>query len=416
MYVEHLSLSGFRSYEQLDVAIEPGVTVFVGANGVGKTNIVEAIGYLATLSSHRTAMDRPLVAFGHERAIIRGKLVRGTQRTSVEVEINVDTANRARINRANPVRARDAAGILRSVLFAPEDLSLVKAEPSVRRRYLDEVLVALVPHHASLRTDYERVLKQRNALLKSARAAGRFSTAHEATLDVWDQHLVEAGVLLLSARLRLVEQLRPLVVRAYGQLTDGSKGVDIRYSSSVSSSGELLMSDDDVGAALPVRDEGLTHLTDSELRELFAADLLRHRRKELDRGISLVGPHRDELGLTLGSAPVKGYASHGETWSMAIALRLASYYLLLEDGRTAGAEPVLILDDVFAELDVQRRSRLAAIVGSAEQVLITAAVVEDIPETLMGRRISVVPGGIDLQDGFDGDRGPALPHGEGTDD
>ncbi|WP_298252033.1 DNA replication/repair protein RecF [uncultured Arthrobacter sp.] len=416
MYVEHLSLTGFRSYEQLDVPIGPGITVFVGANGVGKTNIVEAIGYLATLSSHRTATDRPLVTFGHERAIIRGKLVRGTQRTSVEVEINVEAANRARINRANPVRARNAAGILRSVVFAPEDLSLVKADPSVRRRYLDEVLVALLPHQASLRADYDRVLKQRNALLKSARAAGRFSTTHEATLDVWDQHLVEAGVLLLSARLRLVEQLRPLVVRAYGQLTDGSKGVDIHYSSSVSPSGELLVPDDDPGIAAPVRDEGLAHLPDSELRELFAADLIRHRGKELDRGISLVGPHRDELGLTLGGAPVKGYASHGETWSMAIALRLASYYLLLEDGRTPGAEPVLILDDVFAELDVQRRSRLAAIIGSAEQVLITAAVVDDIPETLTGRRIRVVPGGIDPVDATGGGGVSALPDGAGTDD
>jgi DNA replication and repair protein RecF len=401
VYVEHLSLTGFRSYGQLDTAIEPGITVFVGPNGVGKTNIVEAIGYLATLSSHRVSNDRPLIAFGEERAIIRGRFVRGTQRTSVEVEINAEAANRARINRSNPVRARDAAGILKTVLFAPEDLVLVKGDPSGRRRYLDDVMVSLLPHQSALRADYERVLKQRNALLKSARAAGRFSTSHEATLDVWDQHLAQTGASLLAARLLLVEQLRPHVQRAYKELTDGSKDADITYISTVSSSSGLRTEDDGADTVHGAPGENLQELPLPELTELFVAGLLRHRKKELERGISLVGPHRDELGLLLGNAPVKGYASHGETWSMALALRLASYYLLLEEDSTPGGDPVLILDDVFAELDAQRRTRLAAIVAPAEQVLVTAAVGDDIPEALLGRQIRVVPGGIDGVEGVD---------------
>ncbi|MDQ0736663.1 DNA replication/repair protein RecF [Arthrobacter agilis] len=408
MYVEHLSLTGFRSYEQLDTAIEPGITVFVGPNGVGKTNIVEAIGYLATLSSHRVSSDKPLIRFGQDRAIIRGRFVRGTQRTGVEVEINAESGNRARINRANPVRARDAAGILKTVLFAPEDLSLVKGDPSGRRRYLDEVMVSLLPHQTALRADYERVLKQRNALLKSARAAGRFSTGHEATLDVWDQHLAEAGARLLSARLLLVDLLRPHVQRAYKELTDGSKVADIAYVSSVSSTG-IAVDDDGAEATHGASADGLRDLELPALTELFVESLLRHRKKELDRGISLVGPHRDELGLLLGGAPVKGYASHGETWSMALALRLASYYLLLEEDHTPGGDPVLILDDVFAELDAQRRTRLAAIVAPAEQVLVTAAVGDDIPAALLGRQIHVTPGalaGSDTETGFSVDAGP----------
>lgn len=394
MYIEHLSLTGFRSYAQLDTALEPGITVFVGPNGVGKTNIVEAVGYLAMLSSHRVSTDKPLIAFGEERAIIRGKLVRGVQRTSVEVEINADSANRARINRANPVRAREAAGILKTVLFAPEDLALVKGDPSVRRRYLDDVMVSLLPHQSALRTDYERVLKQRNALLKSARAAGRFSTAHEATLDVWDQHLAEAGARLLSSRIMLVERIRPHVKRAYEELTDGTKDADIAYLPTVSSSADLPAEEDDAAGMQGGEQDNLRELSLPALTGLFTDSLLRHRKKELERGISLVGPHRDELALLLGQAPAKGYASHGETWSMALALRLASYYLLLQEDHTAGGGPVLILDDVFAELDSQRRARLAAIVAPAEQVLVTAAVDDDIPPTLLGRQVKVVPGGI----------------------
>ncbi|WP_426997599.1 DNA replication/repair protein RecF [Pseudarthrobacter sp. N5] len=398
MYLEHLSLTDFRSYAQVDLALEPGVTVLLGANGIGKTNLMEAIGYLATLSSHRVSSDGPLMRFGTERALIRARLVRGEQATLLELEINGTRANRGRINRSNPVRARDILGICHTVLFAPEDLALVKGDPSNRRRFLDELLVSLIPRHAATRSDYDRVLKQRNALLKSARA-GKFSSGHEATLDVWDQHMARAGAELLFARLELVERLRPHLNGAYAQLTDGSKEAGAIYRSSL----QGLIDDDGTAAGHPGAaaavdgSEDLRLLTVDQLTDRYVQAFAASRRKELERGISLVGPHRDELELVLGEAPAKGYASHGETWSMCLSLRLASYYVMLDDARTGGSAPILILDDVFAELDVQRRRKLAAIVAGAEQVLVTAAVEADIPEELAGRRVMVIPGGIDEQ-------------------
>ncbi|MCB5291077.1 DNA replication/repair protein RecF [Arthrobacter sp. SO3] len=403
MYLEHLSLTDFRSYAQVELSLEPGVTVLVGSNGIGKTNLMEAIGYLATLSSHRVSSDAPLLRFGTERAMIRARLVRGEQSTVLELEINSSRANRARINRSNPVRARDILGICQTVLFAPEDLALVKGDPSSRRRFLDELLVSLIPRHAATRSDYDRVLKQRNALLKSARA-GKFSSGHEATLDVWDQHMARAGAELLHARLELVERLRPHLKNAYAQLTDGSKDAGAIYRSTLQGA---LEDDGASPAAGPISARGaestgpaedLRLLSVDELTERYVQAFAASRRKELDRGISLVGPHRDELELVLGTAPAKGYASHGETWSMCLSLRLASYYVMLDDARTGGSAPILILDDVFAELDVQRRRKLAAIVSSAEQVLVTAAVEDDIPAELSGRRVKVIPGGIDEQE------------------
>ncbi len=399
MYLEHLSLTDFRSYAQVDLPLEPGVTVLVGSNGIGKTNLMEAIGYLATLSSHRVSSDAPLLRFGTDRALVRARLVRGEQTTVLELEINASRANRGRINRSNPVRARDLLGICQTVLFAPEDLALVKGDPSNRRRFLDELLVSLMPRHSATRTDYDRVLKQRNALLKSARA-GKFTAGHEATLDVWDQHMARAGAELLHARLELVELLRPHLAKAYAQLTDGSKEANAVYRSTL----QNLMDDD--GGAAPgaggslmvdgsAAAEDLRNLTVEDLTGRYVQAFAASRRKELERGISLVGPHRDELELILGEAPAKGYASHGETWSMCLSLRLASYYVMLDDARTGGSAPILILDDVFAELDVGRRRKLAAIVSGAEQVLVTAAVDADIPEELSGRRVKVIPGGID---------------------
>lgn len=401
MYLEHLSLTDFRSYAQVDLSLGPGVTVLVGYNGIGKTNLMEAIGYLATLSSHRVSSDGPLLRFGAERALVRARLVRGDQTTVLELEINAGRANRGRINRSNPVRARDLLGICQTVLFAPEDLALVKGDPANRRRFLDELLISLVPHHAATRSDYDRVLKQRNALLKSARA-GRFTAAHESTLDVWDQHMARAGAQLLHARLELVERLRPHLARAYAELADASKAADATYRSTLQNQ----MDDDGVTAAVAQRtidggtsagQEDLRQLTVEQLTERYIQAFAESRKRELERGISLVGPHRDELELMLGQAPAKGYASHGETWSMCLSLRLASYYVMLDDARTGGSAPILILDDVFAELDVQRRRKLAAIVSGAEQVLVTAAVDADIPEELSGRRVRVIPGGIDEQ-------------------
>jgi DNA replication and repair protein RecF len=395
VYLEQLSLTDFRSYAEVELSFEPGVTVLVGSNGIGKTNLMEAIGYLASLSSHRVSSDAPLLRFGSERALIRAKLIRGEQSTVLELEINSSRANRARINRSNPVRARDILGICQTVLFAPEDLALVKGDPSNRRRFLDELLVSLIPRHAATRSDYDRVLKQRNALLKSARA-GKFTSGHEATLDVWDQHMARAGAELLHARLELVERLRPHLNSAYAQLTDGSKEAGAIYRSTLQGA---LEDDGDLPAAAAAPGNGpaedLRQLSVDELTARYVKAFAGSRRKELERGISLVGPHRDELELILGTAPAKGYASHGETWSMCLSLRLASYYVMLDDARTGGSAPILILDDVFAELDVQRRRKLAAIVSGAEQVLVTAAVEDDIPAELAGRRVKVIPGGID---------------------
>ena len=391
MYLEQLSLTDFRSYAQVELSLAPGVTVLVGSNGIGKTNLMEAIGYLATLSSHRVSSDAPLLRFGAQRALIRAKLVRGEQSTVLEVEINNARANRARINRSNPVRARDILGICQTVLFAPEDLALVKGDPSSRRRFLDELLVSLIPRHAATRSDYDRVLKQRNALLKSARA-GKVSAAHEATLDVWDQHMASAGAELLHARLELVDRLTPHLAGAYMQLTDGSKEAGALYRSTLQG---VVEDDGGAPAAASGPAEDLRLLSVAQLTDRYIQAFAAARRKELERGISLVGPHRDDLDLVLGSAPAKGYASHGETWSMCLSLRLASYYVMLDDARTGGSAPILILDDVFAELDVQRRRKLAAIVSGAEQVLVTAAVEDDIPTELAGRRVKVIPGGID---------------------
>ncbi|GHD11328.1 DNA replication/repair protein RecF [Zhihengliuella salsuginis] len=392
MYISHLSLTDFRSYAQADLELSPGTTVLVGANGVGKTNVAEAIGYLATLSSHRVTSDAALLRFGTERALVRAQVVRTTQTTSVELEITRGKTNRVRINRANPVRSREILGIVRTVLFAPEDLSLVKGDPSSRRRFLDDLLVVLQPHQAATRSDYERVLRQRNALLKSARAAGKLTSNHEATLDVWDQHLAQAGARVLRGRFDVLSQIGGPLAAAYASLTDGSKIAAAHYRSTVVSD-----IDDDGDADIPLDGppDTLLEATASQLQERILAALAAKRQQEVERGMTLVGPHRDELQLTLGGVPAKGYASHGETWSLALSMRLASYQAMLDDDPRPGAGPILILDDVFAELDSDRRARLAKVVADAEQVLVTAAVGADVPDSLKGHVLRVVPGRIE---------------------
>lgn len=378
MFVDHLSLLDYRTYDLLDIRLEPGTTVFLGPNGVGKTNIVEALDYTAGLSSHRVSSDGPLIRFGAERAIVRVRVRRGTQQTVLELELNDGRANRVRINRAAPVRARDALGIVRTVLFSPEDLALVKGDPSHRRRFLDDLARSMRPVLAGTMADYEKVLKQRNALLKSARRSGRFTETHRSTLAAWNDQFARAGAVVLHARLQLIDALAPQVATAYDQLTDGTKSTTLRYVSSVlpeSAGGDV---------------EQLRGFTPADLHRLILEACESSEQRELERGLTLIGPHRDELELVLGEAPARGYASHGETWSYALALRLGSWYVHLADDPTEGAAPILVLDDVFAELDARRRSRLAAIVASAEQVLVTAAVEEDLPAELVAGPHDVV--------------------------
>jgi DNA replication and repair protein RecF len=379
VFVDHLQLADFRSYAAVDVALGAGVSVFVGANGQGKTNLVEAVEYLSTLSSHRVAADLPLVRTGAERAIIRARVQAGLddpRQLQLEVEITPGRANRARLNRSPLKRPRELVGVLRTVVFAPEDLAVVKGDPSERRRFLDDLVVSRWPRFAGVRADYERVLRQRNTLLKSlaGRARGRPPGAEVAgTLDVWDSHLAAAGGELMAARLRTLADLAPHVSKAYAHIAPTNNDAAAEYKASV-----------------PLADQ----TGREELTGLLAAAMAERRAEEIQRGVSLVGPHRDDLVLSLGMLTAKGYASHGESWSFALALKLGSFSLLRADG----VEPVLVLDDVFAELDTTRRERLATGVSAAEQVLVTAAVGADVPEQLSGRRFTVADGQVTVDD------------------
>jgi len=431
VHVRHLSLVDFRSYAVADLPLAPGVTTIMGLNGQGKTNLVEAIGYVATLGSHRVATDQPMVRFGAQQAVIRAAVVRQGRETLVELELTPGRANRARLNKSPLPRTRDVLGTLRTVLFAPEDLALVKGDPSVRRAFLDDLLVARQPRWSGVRSDYDRILKQRNALLKSAapvlRATGKrryavprtsptapptgpppattpdspdapdataartgidptipdfddpvVSALH--TLDVWNHHLAEVGAQLLYARLRLLRDLAPFLRTAYREVSAGVSEAAVSYRASVR---------EEAAAAIAAGEVPEIDALRTELLASFDAQ----RQAEIDRGITLVGPHRDDVILTLGPLPAKGYASHGESWSFALGLKLAAYQLLRRD---LGEDPVLVLDDVFAELDVERRERLATLVADCEQVLVTAAVGADVPEALRtsGRTYAVTLGGV----------------------
>jgi DNA replication and repair protein RecF len=375
MYVRHLSLADYRSWPSLDIAFEAGPVVLVGANGEGKTNIVEALAYVATLGSHRVATDAPLVRAGAERALVRAAVVADERELRAELEIAPGRANRARLNGSPLPRAREILGALRVVLFAPEDLAVVRGDPSERRGFLDELLVARAPRLAGVRADYERVLKQRAALLKSAAAARR--SGDLSTLDVWDAHLAEHGAQLMWARLAAVQALRPHAAAAYAQVAPSSPVLTMRYASSLPLGANV----DDV-----VPDPAI-------LERALLDELKRVRPTELERGVNLVGPHRDDLELGIGALPVKGYASHGEGWSVALALRLG-YFELLRSDVLPGGDPVLILDDVFAELDAARREQLALVAGKAEQAIVTAAVAGDVPEQLAGLQFAVGGGTV----------------------
>ena len=367
MYVRHLGLRDFRSWAHADLELEPGRTVFVGPNGYGKTNLLEALWYSSTLGSHRVATDAPLVRVGADRAHVSTIIVNEGRECAVDLEIAAGRANKARLNRS-PVRStREVAGVLRAVLFAPEDLALVRGDPADRRRYLDDLATIRRPRVAAVRSDYDKVLRQRTALLKTAsggRQRGDRSVLD--TLDVWDARLAAHGAELMSARIDLVNQLAPEVAKAYQLVAPGSRAAAVGYRASMA-----LEPGDGVDVA--------------SLEGALLSALSERRNAELERGVCLVGPHRDDLELVLGDQPAKGFASHGESWSMALSLRLAAYELL----RTEGSDPVLLLDDVFAELDAARRRALAAVAASAEQVLVTAAVPEDIPAGLDATQLRI---------------------------
>jgi DNA replication and repair protein RecF len=413
VHLTRLALTDFRSYAAADLALGPGVSTLLGANGQGKTNVVEAAGYVSTLGSHRVGTDAPLVRRGAERAILRAAITSAERDSLVEIEINPGRANRARVNRVAVPRPRQVLGILRAVLFAPEDLALVKGDPDQRRRYLDELLVSRAPRFAGVRSDYERVVRQRTALLKSARArmgprgfararppgpdragdplgdeaANPAGVGLPGSLDAWDEHLAVKGAELLAGRLELTAALRPLLTRSYAAVSGDAVAATITYRQRGSAKSEATAGEgadrDDPPAGEPAADR-------AQLAQGLREALARSRPDELERGVCLVGPHRDDLELGIGELPSRGYASHGESWSMALALRLSGFELLRADGD----DPVLLLDDVFAELDTGRRDRLASLVAGAEQVLVTAAVPEDVPAALQGTRFSVAEGAV----------------------
>lgn len=377
MHVTHLSLADFRNYARADVALAPGPVLFVGRNGQGKTNLVEAIAYTGSAASHRVSTDQALIRFGADSSIVRMRVQHDDRAIVIELELNRSAPNRAQAN-GSPVRMRDLPRYFASVIFAPEDLSLVRGDPGVRRSFLDTLVVQRTPRFAGVLADYDRVVRQRNSLLKSARAS-RLPAESLTTLDVWDDRLVNLGTELIMARADLVDALRPHVARAYSAVAGDDHLTRMALRLSV---------DDRDDESSPSE-----HVDDATvIAERFRARLAELRRAELDRAVTLVGPHRDDLVLELNGLPARGYASHGESWSYALALKLASAEVLRAEA--VAGDPVLILDDVFAELDEGRRERLADAVGGFEQVLITAAVGADVPERLAATRIGIAAGTI----------------------
>jgi DNA replication and repair protein RecF len=376
--VAQLSLTDFRNYAHADLALAPGPNVLVGRNGQGKTNLVESLGYLSTLGSHRVSTDQALIRSGQESAIVRARLEHGDRQVLVELQLNRSGANRAQINRV-ATKPRELPRYVTTVLFAPEDLALVRGEPSGRRRFLDQLLVQLSPRFAGVLADYERVLRQRNTLLKSARGV---RNPELSTLELWDERLVDLGAEIVDGRADLTERLAPEVAAAYRRIAGDEHTAELGDALSILSDAV----DDDASDAAPAR------LTRTELTDAFHAALVRLRRAELERGLTLAGPHRDDLVLTLNGLPARGYASHGESWSFALALRLASAAVLRHESPLG--DPVIILDDVFAELDEGRRGQLAAAVGDYEQVLITAAVASDVPPAFAGGMVRIEGGRI----------------------
>ncbi|MBT2484060.1 MULTISPECIES: DNA replication/repair protein RecF [unclassified Microbacterium] len=391
MIVEHLSLVDFRNYATAELALHRGPNVLVGRNGQGKTNLAEAVVFLATLGSHRVSTDAPMVRDGKENAIIRARLAHGERTVLVEVQVNRQGSNKARIN-GSPSKINELPRYAHVVLFAPEDLQIVRGDPSARRRFADQLLIQRTPRLAAVLGDYDRVLKQRNALLKSARARG-IRGEGLSTLEVWDEKLVALGSEIITARQRLAVDLQQPVSDAYAAIAGADHRPELDWALSVSG-GDPEDGEDADHATETDRESGpnADKAGTRHIAEMFRASLAAKRTKELDRGLTLTGPHRDDLVLRVRDLPVKGYASHGESWSIALALRLASAELLRSE--SPAGDPVLILDDVFAELDADRRQRLAGLTAGYEQVVVTAAVEEDIPEVLHAHVVQIDAGTI----------------------
>jgi DNA replication and repair protein RecF len=357
--ITNLNLNNYRSYTTLDLSLDPGVSIFVGKNGEGKTNIAEAVLYLTFLSSHRANGNTPLIKLGNQSAYIRAKVKYPEREILVELEINSDKANRAKVNQ-NQVRSqKEIFGIVQTIYFSPEDLDIVRGDPSERRRFIDQLLTLRSPRIAGVISDYERAVKQRNSLLKT-----RASTD---ALNPWDKQVAELGGELITLRMLALDELKPIFNQVYKDISD-TKPAEIVYKSSIEN----------------------PSLNQDENSEKIMERLVNNRGAELDRGLTLTGPHRDDLLLILGDHLVKGYASHGESWSIALSLKLATYNLLKSDGLS----PILILDDVFSELDEERRERLAEIAKGADQTIITVAVENDLPKSIIGTKYLVRAGAV----------------------
>ncbi len=362
MHLSHLSLKNFRSYSELELSLDPGITIFLGRNGEGKTNIVESILYLAFLSSHRTSGDLPLIKLGESAAYTRAKIQEPDREILVELEINGEKANRARINQ-NPTRSqKEIFGLIQCIYFSPEDMDLVRGDPTERRRFIDQIITLRSPRLAGVISDYERSLRQRNALLKTR--------ANGASLEPWDQQVAKFGAEIIAARTSLLVEFVPFFSKIYAGISQ-EKSAHITYKSSIEN----------------------PSTNPAENYRTIIQKMGEIRGQELDRGLTLVGPHRDDLLLHLGDHLVKGYASHGESWSIALSLKLASYDLLVSEG----TKPILILDDVFSELDEERRNQLIALAKSAEQTFITVAVEADLPKDLNGATYYVKNGSVKLR-------------------
>lgn len=384
MFAKRLKLTNFRNYESAEIEFAPGVNLIFGPNGQGKTNLVEALNFFAGLDSHRVAGHTPLIKQGESAAIISLELAHEGRDLLLEYEINTDSTNRARLNRSPVAKPKEILGYLNSVIFAPEDLDIVKRDPTNRRSFLDQLIIQFNPRMHGVYSDYERVLKQRNTLLKSARATGAKGN-NLSTLDAWDQSLVNNGTEIIAARVSITAKLTSGLVSNYKNIAKSNNEPSMFIRSSVTAASKMDQDD-------PETQDSLSTTNKVEIATLFEEKLKIVRPKELERGITMVGPHRDDLQLNLGSLPTKGYASHGESWSYALALKLASLEILKQESRLG--DPILILDDVFAELDKDRREKLSDLVQQNEQVLITAAVIEDVPENLLAKRFQVESGKV----------------------